>query len=219
VVFALVGGWVYLYLDKYMLVTKEVQDLVPVILVSLGLAITVISSIACCCTLRPAPGLLLYMYAALVALVLVVESTALLSAYAYQRNLKDAFKMGLKQSLDQYGIQTDKTAAVDAMQSKLGCCGVVEHDDWQSTSWTSRHQSKLPHSCCHTTENAVCSPDIHGAQVYQTGCYMLLLTAAKHNLANIISGILLVALVHLLGITLACCLAKNSKNINYQQIS
>ena len=102
---------------------------------------------------------------------------------------------------------------------QLGCCGVVAYDDWYSTPWGRGHSERLPHSCCLLTQAGVCSPGSQGAQVYQSGCYNLLVMAGQHNLAHIVSIILVVALVHMFGVSMVCCLAKNINNTNYHQLS
>ena len=61
----------------------------------------------------------MFQYAVLVSLVFVCESGSVLSFYIYKRSIKNAFRTGLRNSLDQYGIEADRTAAVDLMQSKV----------------------------------------------------------------------------------------------------
>ena len=105
---------------------------------------------------------------------------------------------------------------------QLQCCGVTNYTDWQATPWGIGHgEGRMPHSCCRWTAEAVCSAKRHDereAWLNNTGCYRLVINFVVDNMKAIGLGIGLAAILHVLGIVLACCLARNVSKAEYEEL-
>ena len=51
---------------------------------------------------------------------------------------------------------------------QLQCCGLTNYTDWKVTPWGRGHTGKLPHSCCRSTSDAICSDRKETAVLYRT---------------------------------------------------
>jgi hypothetical protein len=50
---------------------------------------------------------------------------------------------------------------------QLQCCGLSNYTDWQATPWGKGHPNKLPHSCCLSTTEAVCTDNKEKASLHR----------------------------------------------------
>ncbi|TRY64315.1 hypothetical protein TCAL_04622 [Tigriopus californicus] len=102
---------------------------------------------------------------------------------------------------------------------QLRCCGVNNYTDWQVTPWGVGHgENKLPHSCCQWTVQGVCSTNQAEAHLFKVGCYRLVLNFVMENLKVIGLSVLGVSIIHVLGITLGCVLARQVSKAEYEEL-
>ncbi|XP_023337720.1 tetraspanin-6-like [Eurytemora carolleeae] len=206
----LVGTWVWsaIWLELYMSLGEEVSVLVPSLLLSLSLSTLLLSSVLCCCLPRQTKPILLYSYSVLISLVYLVQLVSVILLYVFRRKFSESLAEGISTSMSAYGKIPDRTQAVDLLQSRVGCCGSYEPKDWTQTHWGKGHQDKLPHSCCRHTDKGICKLDSAEADVFPSGCHELMWGTVANNPANLVSGILMVSLLHLSSICLSICLAR-----------
>jgi hypothetical protein len=190
---------------------------IPGVFLCLGGAIILFSTLACCCTAKGKVPLL-YMYSSILLIIFVVEISMLSCGYIFREELTSSFHTGLGNGLQEYGKNSAQTAAIDDIQSTLQCCGLTNYTDWKVTPWGRGHTGKLPHSCCRSTSDAICSDRKETAVLYRTGCYRLVVSFIYENLTKIGIGVLISAAVHILGLVLTCLLAKNVRKAEYEEI-
>jgi len=214
-----IGIWMQLELHKYMEISSMFikGSTIPLIFVCLGGSIILFSTLACCCTAKGKVPLL-YMYSSILLVIFMAEISLLSCGYIFREELTSSFHAGLGKGLQEYGKNSAQTAAIDDIQSTLQCCGLTNYTDWKITPWGRGHTGKLPHSCCHSTRDAICADRRETADLYRTGCYHIVVSFIYENLTKIGIGILISASVHILGLVLTCLLAKNVKRAEYEEI-
>jgi len=110
---------------------------------------------------------------------------------------------------------------VDRLQKALSCCGIDSYTDWFETPYGST-LSQVPASCCQKSLNHTCiRTDLKEnlpIDININGCYETVISAIKNNYP-IFGGIILVAaLFPLIGIFLACCLARQMRKHRYERV-
>ncbi len=164
----------------------------------------------------------LLQYSTLLFVLFACELAVLGFGWKWRQSLNAAFHNGLGRGLAEYGKDPDRTAAIDEIQTALQCCGVSNYSDWRHTPWGRGHApDKLPHSCCRWTAQAICSEGKHTereAWLNTVGCYRLVLNFVQGNVKAIGVGVGLAAVLHVLGIVLACCLARNVSKAEYEEL-
>ncbi|GAB0095982.1 Tetraspanin [Sergentomyia squamirostris] len=208
------GIWMQVDLHKYLELNVDFSSSGPYVFVGTGALILLISSLACCCTVKGQPSLL-YLYGAFLAVVFVIELSLASSIYAYKDNLTEGFDKGLNQSMTRYGIPgtQQKTEDFDAMQTTLKCCGSHSYEDWNNLSPARpvpRSCCRLPHIRCDTQDET---------QIWTQGCFHKVVDFLDTNMKVIGGAALGVALFPLIGTVLSCLLAANINKTKYEQMA
>jgi len=207
-----IGIWMQISLHKYVELSPEFSGSVPYVFIASGGFVILLGTFACCCTVKSQP-VLLYIYSFFLLLVFFVVLASGISAYSYRRQISHGFQGSLRDGLQEYGINHDKTNAIDAIQSKLKCCGINGTADWNSTPYARQHGTPAyPDSCCAKWDDRKCTT-VHG-----NGCYLLVINFFETNIGIIAGAAIGLAFFQVIGIVLACLLAKNAKKMHYQQV-
>ncbi|XP_021958482.1 tetraspanin-7 [Folsomia candida] len=204
------GVWLHVELHKYLELSPDFSATAPYVLVGTGILILFLATLACCCTIKEQP-ILLYIYAAFLAIVFVMEVSACISGYAYRTKLRASFSKGLNSSIGLYMTDHARTSAINSLQFHLHCCGNDGYADWYST-----HYGKVPGSCCKT--NMGCdTKNLH--MIYTTGCYALVTSFLTEKLGIMAASALGLAIFQLFGVLLTACLAKLLQKTKYEQMT
>jgi len=203
------GIWVKLESHKYLDVdpSNPITYQISVFLMTAGAAIALVGLLSCYCTLSGSP-ILLYLYSAFLGVILILEISMGIAAFAYRQTLEDSFKNGLQNSMRTYQTIEENRDAVDLMQRTLQCCGVDGYQDWQ------RYNTPVPESCCKT---AGCKTTSVNA-INQIGCYTTVVDFIDSSSQTIGIVLLVVAAVHVLGLGLTCLLANCINKWKYETI-
>ncbi|XP_055683831.1 tetraspanin-7-like [Lutzomyia longipalpis] len=208
------GIWMQVELHKYLELNADFSNTGPYVLVGTGTLILLISSLACCCTVKGQPGLL-YLYGGFLAIVFIIELSLASSLYAYKDNLSDGFERGLNQSMARYGQPgtADKTMDFDVMQAKMQCCGSHGYEDWNNLI----PSSPVPRSCCRIAGKRCDTQD--ETQIWTQGCFHKVVAFLTINMKVIGGSAIGVTLFPLLGTVLSCVLAANINKTKYEQMA
>ncbi|XP_049951543.1 tetraspanin-7-like [Schistocerca serialis cubense] len=199
------GIWLEVELYKYMELSTEFSRSAPYVLLGAGALIVLVGSLACCCTVKGQPALL-YIYGAFLLVIFILEVGAAVSIYAYRGHLQAGFDRGLTQALHSYDTDPEKKECFDLMQSTLHCCGNRNYTDWPD---------KVPTSCCKVDKCD--TSDV--SEIYTQGCYTLVVDFLNTNIGLVAGAAAGVAVIPLLGVVLACCLARNINKAKYEQMA
>ncbi|KAJ6636150.1 alcohol dehydrogenase, partial [Pseudolycoriella hygida] len=204
------GIWMQVKLIKFLELSADFSNLVPYILVGTGALILFVATLACCCTVKGQPSLL-FMYGAFLAIILTLEIAVTVSIFAYKDNLSNGFDRGLNHSMKIYVESPTISADFDVMQSELQCCGSRSYKDWSNLA----NPIPVPKSCC---KLSYCDVEDE-SQVYNEGCYDIVVKFINENMAMIGVCALVVTLFPIIGILLSCCLASNASKAKYEQMN
>ncbi|KAK4025951.1 tetraspanin-6 [Daphnia magna] len=203
------GIWMKFEVHKFIDVnpSNPVASHIAIFFMSVGIAIALVGLMSCYCTLSGNP-ILLYLYSAFLGVVLVVQISIGIAAFAYQDAIKVSFKNGLKNSMKNYRNVEANQDAVDTMQATLKCCGVESYEDWKD------YGLPVPNSCCKVQN---CNPK-NPTMINEVGCYTTVVTfiSSSGKLIGIIC--LAVAGFHILGLILTCMLASCINKWKYETI-
>lgn len=208
------GIWMQVELHKYLELSADFSNTGPYVLVGTGALILLISSLACCCTVKGQPSLL-YLYGAFLAVVFVIELSLASSIYAYKDNLSGGFDHGLNQSMAKYGVpgNGEKTMDFDVMQARMQCCGSHSYEDWNLLN----PSRPVPRSCCRIAGTRCDTQD--ETQIWTQGCFHKVVDFLTTNMKVIGGAAIGVTLFPLLGTVLSCVLAANINKTKYEQMA
>ncbi|XP_055709917.1 tetraspanin-7-like [Phlebotomus papatasi] len=208
------GIWMQVELHRYLELNANFSNTGPYVLVGTGALILLISSLACCCTVKGQPSLL-YLYGAFLAVVFVIELSLASSIYAYKDNLADGFDRGLNQSMTRYGLPgtEEKTGDFDTIQARMQCCGIHSYEDWYNLNPT----RPVPRSCCREVNSRCDTQD--ETLIWTQGCFQKVVDFLTTNMKVIAGAAAGVTLFPLLGTVLSCILAANINKTKYEQMA
>ncbi|XP_049867782.1 tetraspanin-7-like isoform X2 [Pectinophora gossypiella] len=199
-----VGLWAEFDLYKYMELSPEFSGTAPHVIIGIAGLIILISSIAFSCIIKGQP-VLLYIYGGFLACIFMMDAGVGASVACYRDTFAKGLHDGLTNTLTSYNPQK---ANFDFAQSTLHCCGVSNYTDWMRLS----PQRVIPISCCLDPNRCVTA---NYNDVYQRGCYEVILEYLNNNMDLLIGIAVGTALLPLVGTVLSCCLASYIKKSKY----
>uniref|UniRef100_A0A2L2YQI9 Tetraspanin n=1 Tax=Parasteatoda tepidariorum TaxID=114398 RepID=A0A2L2YQI9_PARTP len=208
------GLWMKLSLHYLLDLSDDYNDAVPYIFIGTGALIVVVGLFACCCTVKGQP-ILLYVLAIFLSLVFICEVAAGIAGYVYRNKLQNGFETGLNNSITHYGNGRIRDRDVDMLQKYLKCCGVKDFEDWNAV-WKN---DSVPISCCKDSNTCQYAPLMGTDDIYVEGCYNKVVDFVNRNLGALFGGLVGLAFFQLLGVTLACCLAKYADKAKYEPVA
>lgn len=206
----IIGIWAKVSLGAYLVLSANEYPNTPFVMLATGTAVILWGFLGCVgaamehrCLLRTYGGFQL--------VVLVAGFVAGLSGFFYHRDIAEGFQKGLREAIRSYTEDEKKAEALDALQSRLGCCGVESYRDWFSSPWSKEQlapNNSVPVSCCWSREGCLHSPLPADAwSVHHDGCFRKVYTFVSSNMFYIATAALGLALMQAVGIVLACLLA------------
>lgn len=200
-----VGIYVKVSLDDLskLNVSHDTLYMASIFLISLGCIVFVVGLLGCCGSLTQTKWMLLT-YFALVTVIFVGEIALAIAVYVEKDTVSQSIKDQFADCMDKYDAQDEGICAdtVDSIQSVLHCCGEDSPTEWQNaTRFSTKYQTSPPASCCKEKATS-CT---YG-EAFQEGCYTTISTIVNKNAKYIGLGALIVAVVELLGMSLACYL-------------
>ncbi|XP_014668213.1 PREDICTED: tetraspanin-7-like isoform X2 [Priapulus caudatus] len=219
------GVYSKVQLYVYMELMANYYTHTPYIMIAIGAFIVLLGVGGCFCTIK-GNSYLLYAYSVILFIIFIAELSAGISAYIFKGKIYTAFEDGLNIASNNYGqdpaASTDE--AMDHMQKTLHCCGIKKYSDWLNTTYGSPGQ--VPESCCIDQANTTCirtgfvgtSADIT-TTIYVKGCHKEVVSFVDENIGIIAGAATGFAFLQILGVLLACCLAKNINKNKYEQVA
>ncbi|KAF8792237.1 tetraspanin-7-like [Argiope bruennichi] len=214
VVLLFFGLWMKISFHYLFELSDEYQEVIPYIFIGAGSIILIVGFFSCCCIVKGQPALL-YILAVFLSIVFLCEITAGISGYIYRGKIQDGFKTGLNSSIAQYGDGRIRDRDVDMVQKYLKCCGVQDYADWYS-KWSNH---SVPESCCVNKATCHYSPVVDTTEIYTEGCYVKVVDFVNSNLGALLGGACGLAGLQLIGVILACCLAKYADKAKYEPVN
>ncbi|ETN78805.1 tetraspanin family protein [Necator americanus] len=199
----------------------------PVMLLAFGSLCTLLGFLGCCGAIRE-NYCLTVSFAVLLALVIVssinlvrlqqhkflllmiavmkfikkfqmLETAAVITAYALHEDLRSGLSIQLQMGLSRYNRSSGVQMAWDQTQQTLSCCGVANSSDWSSLG-------AIPDSCCIETSSG-CAREL--APLHPGGCMEKVENWILINAALVGGASAVLAGLQVVGVCFACCLSKS----------
>ncbi|KAL7739230.1 hypothetical protein ACLKA6_015088 [Drosophila palustris] len=190
----------------------------PALLIAIGFILVAVATLGAYGAVKESV-MLINLYGVCLFLVFILEVSAAIAAFVMQSQVRDMLMRTMNQALADYETDNNVAAAVDFMQSGLGCCGVVEPDDWREFYSYNKNESHMepddvvvPLSCCARMADLIPSGGDNDyndcIQPYEYGCFRKMNFIMSQSAMLIATGATTVAFVQLLGVLCAFMLAK-----------
>ncbi|XP_014480569.1 PREDICTED: CD63 antigen-like [Dinoponera quadriceps] len=174
------------------------------LLIVVGILVFIIAFMGCCGALRESTCMVL-VFAVSLSIVLLLELSAAVAAYALQGNIKGLLAEKINATMHQYGTNDEARFALDFMQSRLHCCGYNGPNDWTSISL---NNTQPMDSCCEYITLNIGEEVCPEEERYQEGCIGRLSIIIHRSALYIGTGAVAIALIQLTGIMFACMLGR-----------
>lgn len=190
-----------------------------IIFIIIGCVILVVAFFGCCgaCTEN---ACMLYTYATLMALILLVEIGLAVTVYVFRGDAREFVSKGMRQGMLNYPVNEEEghvgvKDTWDAIQFDLKCCGVEYFADWKETKFGK--DGNVPDSCCkESTLN--CGHGIlnlnnqtAATTIYTEGCFAKFESVVLSNVGPVAGIGVGVAVFQVLGVIVSCFLAANMR--------
>jgi len=189
----------------------------PILLIIVGVVIFLITFFGCCGAVKDNHCMIMT-FAILLGLIFVIELGAGISAYVLRAKLHVIIETNMEKGLMNYNKAGAEgvTQTWDIAQHELKCCGAQDFTDWRNSTMMQTDNS-VPDSCCiQDTENCglgLADPDKPLDDVvkviYTQGCLDKFQEMVTKNVATVGALGVVIALIQIIGVVFACCLAKN----------
>ncbi|RWS04359.1 CD63 antigen-like protein, partial [Dinothrombium tinctorium] len=188
-------------------VVTTTPDTAAIVLVVIGVVLFAIAFLGCCGAFKE-NHCMLVTFSIIILIILIVELIIGGVIIAFKNEVRAAVKTALTKLMDQYHPQEHNdtvSTVIDELQQRQHCCGVESYKDWYNvTSW--KHNMSVPSSCCKNStesQNSDCAPQ----NAYTEGCLDVIESIIKEAFGPLGGVAITIAIVQLLGVIFACCLA------------
>jgi len=192
-------------------IIKDTPDNTAVSFIVLEFVIFAIAYMGCCGAIRE-NYCMLVSFGAIIFIMLVIEFVGAGFAFAFKSDLKELATKGMEDSISHYNWNnTDDpmSKVVDDLQSNMKCCGALSFKDWDESKKNATipiPPNSYPASCCPKDK-----PHDHfcpSEEVFKTSCVDAIENAVKGSVGFLAGIGVALAIIQLLGIAFACCLAR-----------
>uniref|UniRef100_A0A8R1V258 Tetraspanin n=1 Tax=Pristionchus pacificus TaxID=54126 RepID=A0A8R1V258_PRIPA len=189
------GSVLHLKFAKLLDILGDDRLSTPVLLLSLGALCTLLGFLGCCGAIRE-NYCLTVSFAVLLALLLMLETAAVIAGYALHETLLQSLTNQLTQGLSRYSSSTGVTKAWDETQKAFSCCGVTNSTDWKED---------IPISCC----EKMYSGCVEREKIFVSGCISKIEGWIVSNAALVGGVSTVMSSLQIVGVCFACCLSKS----------
>ncbi|XP_062503883.1 CD63 antigen-like isoform X2 [Corticium candelabrum] len=180
----------------------------PVLIIAVGCIVFLVAFFGCCGAILK-NRCLLFTFAVILSFLFLVTLAAVILAFVYKDKIKDDLGTVMNTTLSEYETNEKINNGWNSLQADWPkCCGINEPQDWI------RVIDKIPESCCIDASLDCTNPG--SDNVRQNGC----LGDIHDTIDNLwTSGAIIAAallLIELLGVLMACTLAKDIKASEYE---
>ncbi|XP_046619431.1 CD63 antigen-like isoform X1 [Neodiprion virginianus] len=175
----------------------------PILMIVVGIIVFLVSFFGCCGAVKE-NHCMIKTFSLLLLLIFALEIGAGISGYMMRNEVGTMLDNHLNSTMSEYLTNKEAKSSWDIMQHDLDCCGMDGPKDWEKVFKT----TDLPETCCTELDmDKKCDENL--IEIRHEGCSMKLQNAIEDN-AVIIGGVGIgIALVQLIGVIFACCLARS----------
>lgn len=186
----------------------------PALLIAVGAIVLIVSFFGCCGAVKENHCMILT-FSIMLLLVFILELSGGIAGYVLRDSARGFLKSKLNESMYKYGTDNETREAWFILQTTLECCGNNNYSDWENVF----HNTSIPTSCCSPSHFAidvdVC--DIHSKGFHHEGCLKKFGKFVMDHAAVLGGAGIGIAFIQLLGVILACLLARHIRK-NYESV-
>ncbi|XP_017893684.1 CD63 antigen-like [Ceratina calcarata] len=177
----------------------------PVLMIVVGTIVFIISFFGCCGAVKENHCMIIT-FSVLLLCIFALELGAGIAGYMMRGEVHSMVENRLNTTILEYSSKNDIRKSWDIMQHDLECCGMNGPSDWSTSG--SFAENNIPISCCkEVPEGSKC--DVNSISIHSEGCMKSLQKAIERNVL-IFGGVGIgIAIVQLMGVIFACCLARS----------
>lgn len=205
IVFISVGAVILVVYNGYNNFVDSWFFAAPVLMIIVGVIVFLVSFFGCCGAVKENHCMIIT-FSVLLLLIFALELGAGITGYMMRGEVGNMLGNRLNDTMRQYGSSDDIRRSWDIMQHDLQCCGMNSPADWSRVGFV---ENTVPESCCKEVPSQGSKCDVNSIHVNGDGCMMKLQYAIENN-AMILGGVGIgIALIQLIGVVFACCLARS----------
>ncbi|XP_008556489.1 CD63 antigen [Microplitis demolitor] len=203
IVFIAVGAVILAMYNDYSNFMDNWFFAAPVLMIVVGVTVFLVSFFGCCGAVKEHHCMIIT-FSVLLLLIFALELGAGICGYMMRNEVGKMLQSRLNNTMPLYKSDPKVQKSWDVMQHDFKCCGIATSSDWAILY----PNTELPNSCCHEVVlNHKC--DSNSITVSSEGC-MKKLKDAIEDKAVILGAVGIgIALVQLIGVIFACCLARS----------
>lgn len=204
IVFISVGTVILVVYNEYDNFVDSWFFLAPILMIIVGVIVFLVSFFGCCGAVKENHCMIIT-FSVLLLLIFALELGAGITGYMMRGEVGNMLENRLNNTMRQYNSNDEIRHSWDVMQHDLKCCGMNTPSDWSHVGFM---DNVIPDSCCkEVPSQGKC--DLNSIQVHAEGCMIKLQSAIESN-AMILGGVGIgIALIQLIGVVFACCLARS----------
>ncbi|KRT86800.1 Tetraspannin, partial [Oryctes borbonicus] len=161
------------------------------LLVAVGILIFFVSLFGCVGAIRGSTCLV-NLYGIFLILLLILEVSAAIAAYAMRGSVERYIKAAMNDTLQHYLSSEYIQDAWDGLQCRLRCCGIIDHMDWMDLVDSPFNDTVSPASCFNSV-----------GERFEPGCFQQLVYTVSESALLVGTAAICVAIVQALGIIFA----------------
>ncbi|XP_065202798.1 23 kDa integral membrane protein-like [Planococcus citri] len=196
---------------KYHEFLNEHYFSLPFMLICISGVMILITFFGCCGAIQE-NHCMISMFAAMLGVLFVMETTLGFAAYALSEKTSNVLRISLNDTMQLYNKSEELTKVWDGLQINLHCCGMDSYEDWYPIL-----NGSLPMTCCKPQIGAIgkemCNETV--SSLYRSSCLTTLAEIIKSNATTLGAVGIGIAVAQILGVCFSCVLAKRIKN-NYE---
>lgn len=187
-------------------------NVAAILLIVVGVVIFVIGFFGCCGAQRENYCMVMT-FAVFLGLIFVLEIAVGIAAYVMRDKVESVVDEKMTKLMGDYSTHESVRNSWDAVQEDFHCCGIYASRDWfNKTLYKNHGQDSVPDSCCKDLKPKCGQGNGKDENiVYIQGCKNKFVDWGKKNIYSLGGAGVGLAFVQVLGIVLACCLARTIK--------
>lgn len=197
-----VGSIIYALYHSYSEFVDPSFGSAPLVLIIVGVIVFIVAFFGCCGAVRENHCMIIT-FSVFLLIIFSLELAAGIAGYVRRSEVENMLENRLNATMYDYYTKPEIQRSWDIMQHELNCCGMHGPEDWKNVN----HNDSLPHTCCPNISNdGTCTMR---SEKFDKPCLNVLKDALV-TYGSLIGGVGIgIALVQLIGVVFACCLARS----------
>ncbi|XP_026757735.1 CD63 antigen [Galleria mellonella] len=180
----------------------------PVVMIIVGIIVFVVAFFGCCGAVKENHCMIIT-FSVFLLIIFLAELGVGIAGYVKHKDLENSILRHLNDTIKDYPTNPDVQRTFDIIQTDLKCCGINGPNDWEN------NKLPIPNTCCDgqvITNGTPAECSINSPTLHNKGCLAEVVSHLQ-EIAAVLGGVGIgIAIVQLLGVIFACCLARSIRS-------